>query len=146
MDTNEVAQRLDITPRQLRVFLRSPFSTFKAVGSGARYDFTEKELPTIHKRFLEWKAAGKPKPDTSNSRATPAKVTSRSSAADKRLARDMEEWAEEGPVSLPDIRDPRVRRRVLADAEAAEHRLELQLLAVGMHITQLGDRNRTAAS
>ena len=54
MDTKDVAQRIGTTPRTLRQFLRSAYSTFVPVGSGARYDFTERELPTISKRFREW--------------------------------------------------------------------------------------------
>jgi hypothetical protein len=44
MDTSEVAEKLGTTPRILRQFLRSPSSTFVAVGSGSRYDFTAKDL------------------------------------------------------------------------------------------------------
>lgn len=47
-------------------------------------------------------------------------------------------WAEEGVLpALPDIRDPRVRARVRRIAREQEDRLELQLLAVGLHITQI---------
>lgn len=136
MDTNEVATHLGVTPRQLRVFLRSPFSTYVAVGSGARYDFTDRDLPTLEKRFHEWKAAGKPKPTTAGQSTRPK---SSMSTKDKRALRDRQEWEEEGPIVLPDIRDPRVRARVKADAQAAEHRLALQLIAAGLHITQRGD-------
>lgn len=134
MDTNEVAEKLGTTPRQLRVFLRSPFSTYVAVGSGARYDFNDNDFSTIEKRFREWKAAGKPKPDKITTDAPNAKR--KMSNQEKRRLRDMAEWAEEGVVTLPDIRDPRVRARVKADAAAAERRLELQMLAAGIHITQ----------
>lgn len=138
MDTTEVAQRLNVTPRQLRVFLRSPFSTYVAVGSGARYEFTEKDLATLGKRFSEWKAAGKPKPErTASASQQPTKP--KMSADDKRRLQDEKEWAEEGPVTIPDIRDPRVRARVKASAEAAERRLELQMIAAGIHITQRGN-------
>lgn len=138
MDTTEVAEKLGTTPRTLRQFLRSPMSTFVAVGSGARYDFTEKDLPTLGKRFAEWKGAGKPRPEeskrtkTKSPKARPKDVQQRE--------RDKAEWAEEGPVVLEDIRNPRVRARVKADAQAAEDRLTLLLLSKHMHITQLGDR------
>jgi hypothetical protein len=46
-------------------------------------------------------------------------------------------WFEEGPIRIEDIRDPRVRARVKRDAQAAEMRLMLLLLAKGMHVTQL---------
>jgi hypothetical protein len=135
MDTRDVAAYLDTTPRLLRQFLRSSFSTFAAVGSGGRYDFTDRDMPTLEKRFGEWRGAGKPKPEGDGKPRAPRK--------DKlaaQLERDQAEWAEEGDVKLEDIRDPRVRRRVRAAAEAAEEQLMLMLIAKGLHVTQLGDR------
>jgi len=138
MDTSEVAQILGTTARTLRVFLRSTHSTFVPVGSGARYDFTEREVETLKKRFEGWQSAGKPRPSTkSEAKATPANQPRKLTAREKR---DRQVWAEEGEVKIPDIRDPRVRARALADAAAAEERLMLRLMAAGMHITQLGDK------
>ena len=138
MDTAQAAGLLGTTPRTLRVFLRSAHSTFEAVGSGARYDFTEREIATLKTRFAAWQKAGKPRPaapkaDAKPSPRKPPKLT-------KQERRDQEVWAEEGEVKIPDIRDPRVRARALADARAAEDRLMLRLLAAGQHITQLGDK------
>ena len=138
MDTAEVAEKLGTTPRTLRQFLRSPMSTFVAVGSGARYDFTEKDIPTIAKRFAEWQGAGKPRPDEGKrAKATAKKARPK---VDVQRERDEEAWAEEGSVVLEDIRDPRVRARVKADARAAEDRLMMLLMSKQLHITQLGDR------
>jgi hypothetical protein len=136
MDTTEVAAQLGTTARQLRVFLRSTHSTFVPVGSGARYEFTDREIPTLKKRFTEWQRAGKPRP------VTPPKpeVKSRTPKVSERERRDQRVWSEEGEVKIPDIRDPKVRARALADARAAEERLMLRLMAVGLHITQLGDK------
>lgn len=136
MDTTEVAELLGITPRILRQFLRSPVSTFVAVGSGARYEFNDRDVPTIKKRFAEWNIQGKPKPTVTKPKAQ----KSQTDKLEAQLKKDRAVWAEEGPIHLEDIRDPRVRARVKADAEAAEARLNMRLLAVGMHITQLGDR------
>jgi hypothetical protein len=136
MDTTEVAAQLGTSPRTLRVFLRSAHSTFVAVGSGARYDFTEREIPILKKRFAEWQKAGKPRPAAA-AKADPQPTKSKISAKEKR---DRKVWSEEGAINLPDIRNPQVRRRVLADAAAAEERLMLRLIAVGQHITQLGDK------
>jgi hypothetical protein len=136
MDTQEVASQLGTTPRVLRQFLRSPYSTFVAVGSGARYDFNERDLPTLAKRFEDWQGDGKPKPKSS----TIAKPTPKSRAARQR-ERDQAEWEDEGPViKLEDIRDPRVRARVRMDARAAEDKLMMLLLAKKMHVLQRGDR------
>ena len=133
MDTSEVAEKLGTTPRILRQFLRSPSSTFVAVGSGARYDFTSKDLDTLIKRFADWQGAGKPKPETAKKIKSP-KGTNVSAEPSKK---DEAVWSEEGPVRIDDIRDPRVRARVKRDAQAAEMRLMLLLLAKGMHVTQL---------
>jgi len=139
MDTAQVATELGTTARTLRVFLRSSHSTFVPVGSGARYEFTDRELPTLRKRFAEWQKAGKPRPP-----AVPAKGETKERMKPRKLTtrekRDQVVWAEEGDIKLPDIRDPRVRARALADARAAEDRLMLRLMAVGLHITQLGDQ------
>jgi hypothetical protein len=140
MDTKEAAEALGTTPRELRAFLRSEFSTFVPVGSGSRYDFNDKDIVTLGKRFPEWKGAGKPNSKKTGSTTT---TTTRSSSAKRENQRrkDSVVWAEESPVVLEDIRNPRVRARVMADAKAAEDRLELRLLAAGLHITQLGNRS-----
>jgi hypothetical protein len=135
MDTAEAAHRLGTTPRMLRQFLRSPMSTFVAVGSGSRYEFDERDVDTLRKRFSEWQGAGKPKP-VNVSAPKPAKPN----RGDKQKEMDRQVWEEEGPVAIEDIRDPRVRARVQANAQAAEERLNMRLLAAGLHITQLGDR------
>lgn len=135
MDTKDVAAELGTTPRIFRAFLRSPISTFAAVGSGARYEFTERDLPTLKKRFAEWQGAGKPKPDSGN--AQPSRSMPK---ADKDRLKDQEVWDEEGPIVLEDIRDPKIRARVRRNAQAAEDQLTLLLLAKGMHITQLRDK------
>jgi predicted Zn-dependent peptidase len=133
MDTSEVAEKLGTTPRILRQFLRSPSSTFVAVGSGSRYDFTAKDLDTLRKRFADWQGAGKPKPNTPKKDKAPKGEK----ASGEPSKKDAAVWFEEGPIRIEDIRDPRVRARVKRDAQAAEMRLMLLLLAKGMHVTQL---------
>jgi hypothetical protein len=137
MDTAEVASIIGTSARVLRQFLRSDHSTFVPVGSGARYDFTDRELPTIKSRFFDWQQAGKPKPSI-NTRPPESVVKARKTKLSRQLERDQQVWAEEGEVFLPDIRDPRVRARARADAKAAEDRLCLRLMAAGLHITQPG--------
>lgn len=140
MDTSEVAEYLNTTPRLLRAFLRSPISTYAAVGSGSRYEFTSRDLPTIEKRFNEWKGAGKPKPSTApKTPNTKARAAASQAQQDTRVWDD-EESLDDGVPELEDIRDPRVRARVRRAADDAENRLALLLLAKGLHITQLGDR------
>lgn len=139
MDTTEVAQKLGTTPRTLRQFLRSPMSTFVAVGSGARYDFNDRDVAMIERRFQEWQGAGKPRPNDDKKVKPKAEAKPRPKA-DIQRELDEAEWAEEGEVVLEDIRDPRVRARVKRDAQRAETQLTLMLMARGMHISQLGDR------
>jgi hypothetical protein len=143
MDTKDVAQRIGTTPRTLRQFLRSAYSTFVPVGSGARYDFTERELPTISKRFREWTSEGKPRPEGTKKKVEPTPTATRK--RDKQAEQDRLVWAEEDEIILDDIRDPRVRARVKADAQAAEDRLMEMLLARNLHVFQLGNLKRKSA-
>lgn len=148
MDSTQAAEAIGTTPRILRQFLRSPSSTFVAVGSGARYEFNDRDLPTLRKRFSEWASNGKPKPD----RQQQARVTlngRKPRGAPTPADRDREVWSEEeadrakrglGPLRLPDIRNPRVLARVRRAEAEREARLELLLMARGLHITQMGDR------
>lgn len=131
MDTKEVAAALGTSPRRLRIFLRSGYSTFVPVGSGARYDFTAKEMPTLAKRFAEWSSA-----ETKPSTPAPKKKPRTTPKPDVQRAKDRRVWEREGDVVLPDIRNPRVRARVRADAEAAENRLATLLVSKGMHVLQ----------
>jgi hypothetical protein len=144
MDTKQVAALIGTDPRTLRQFLRSPSSTFVAVGSGARYDFTERDVPTLKRKFSEWSGAGKATP------ATPAPVrrirtivpTSEEATREAQRKKDEEVWAEEGPIFMEDIRDARVRARVRRDAEDREARLMMLLMSKGMHVMQRGDRKK----
>jgi hypothetical protein len=135
MDTAAVAAHLGTTPRKLRAFLRSDASTFVAVGSGARYDFTDDDLATLGRRFADWSGSPTPAPATTLVRPSPVISTGRT-----RHDADRAVWDEEGPIAIPDIRDPRVRAAVRARAEAEEARLDQMLLAVGLHITQMNVR------
>jgi hypothetical protein len=139
MDTTAVAAHLGTTPRKLRAFLRSDASTFVAVGSGARYDFTDDDLPTLSRRFADWSGSPTPTP-------APAPVVPSAAISGRRSQReiDAEVWAEEGPVDMPDIRNPAVRAAVRRIAEVQEARLDQMLLAAGLHITQMNVRRPAA--
>jgi hypothetical protein len=138
MDTTSVAEHLGTTPRKLRAFLRSEGSTFAAVGSGARYDFTDADLPALRSRWAAWTGTRVPTPAPSPVRPAGA------NSAGHQAARDRAVWDEEGPIVLADIRDPAVRAVVRARAKAEEARLDALLLAAGLHITQM--RVRAQAS
>lgn len=136
MNTSEVATRLGTTARKLRVFLRSDASTFTAVGSGARYDFTEADVRTLARRFAVWSGA---------EAAPTVRVDPAPTHRDTMTDQDAAVWAEEGPIVMADIRDPAVRRAVRDIARIQEHRLEMMLYAAGLHISQMADRRRVAA-
>jgi hypothetical protein len=146
MNTKQVAELLGTDPRTLRQFLRSSASTFVAVGSGARYDFTERDVPTIKKKFSEWSGAVRGATTTPAlvRRVRPAVPTPEGLATigDAQRQRDHEVWAEEGPIHMPDIRDPKVRARVRRDAEDREARLMMLLMSKGMHVMQRRDKRK----
>ncbi|MEV7329578.1 hypothetical protein [Micromonospora sp. NPDC093244] len=133
MNTAEVAEALGTTPRTLRQFLRSPSSPVKAVGSGVPYKFSESDLPTLRQRFADWNWTGKPKAKTTRVNARPQR---KDGTCDQERQRDEAVWAEDGPVVLEDLDDPEVRAKVRRIAAEQEARLELRLLAAGLHISQ----------
>lgn len=53
----QVATELGVEAKVLRQFLRSSASTFEAVGSGGRYEFTQGDLPKIKEEFQTWQAS-----------------------------------------------------------------------------------------
>ncbi|WP_407559290.1 hypothetical protein [Mycobacterium paraintracellulare] len=53
LTTKAVAERLGTDPKTLRVFLRA---TSQGVGSGSRYAFTAKDVPTLKAKFTKWTA------------------------------------------------------------------------------------------
>lgn len=140
MDTTEAASRLGTTPRILRQFLRSAVSTFVAVGSGSRYEFTESELVMLGRRFADWRSGERGSTSPKSKPASSPKPLRREPSR-----KDRQVWEEEGTVQLADIRNPRIRARILADARAAENRLTMLLMSKGMHISQLGDSRKVPA-
>jgi len=134
MNTREAATAIGTEPKVLRRFLRDASSTYTAVGSGSRYDFTDADIPELARRFAAWSGT---KP------ARPAVVRSNSPSVQRR--RDEQVWAEEGPVILDDIRRPDVRARVQRIAAERAARLDERLMAAGLHISQYRDRMAAAS-
>jgi hypothetical protein len=136
MDTRAVADALNTDPKTLRRFLRDKSTSFIPVGSGSRYNFTSADLDAIRAQFEPWSqrqaAKASEKPVRARSTVARTGVT--------RADRDAAVWAEEAPVVLEDIRNPRVRAEVRRLAREAEARLTAQLLAAGLHVTQKRDR------
>lgn len=63
LNTKEVAERLDTTPKTLRRFLRSEAQAAGGTvgedtpGKGKRYSFESKEVSKLQKRFQQWRDA-----------------------------------------------------------------------------------------
>lgn len=138
MDTKAVATLLGTETRILRRFLRDPKSTFKAVGSGSRYEFTEADIPELERRFSDWlgtKQANRPA------------ITIKTVVDTVQVQRERDEavWAEEGTIIMPDIRRPEVRSAVRAKARDWDRRLNERLMAAGLHISQMQNRQLAAA-
>lgn len=53
LTTKQVAEALGTDPKTLRVFLRAS-SDYQAVGAGARYSFTAKDIGPMKTRFAKW--------------------------------------------------------------------------------------------
>ncbi|BBZ37090.1 hypothetical protein [Mycobacterium conspicuum] len=55
LSTKDVAEKVGTDPKTLRVFLRAS-DDYQAVGSGSRYSFISKDVPTLKARFAKWAA------------------------------------------------------------------------------------------
>ena len=140
MDTVEAAEAIGTTARKLRLFLRSPSSPFETVGSGSRYDFEVSDLEVIRERFSHWeKFERKQRKRTKHAkghRYCDHENSPKANGACNRRQRDEAVWAEDGPVELEDIRNPRVREKVRRVAKEQEALLNVRLLAAGLHVSQ----------
>lgn len=156
LSTADIATELGTTARTLRQFLRSSASTYTAVGSGARYEFTDSDLPTLRNRFLAWNTKGKVVSMTDdtkrNDEAAPSKragyVNPKRKALRAMSQQDRDElvWMEEedelgGPVEVPNVLTNRAAREQAwkVGRERAE-RLNARLLELGIHVSQQGRR------
>lgn len=53
LSSREVAEALNTTPRELRVFLRAS-DDYTAVGAGSRYVFATADIAALKTRFAAW--------------------------------------------------------------------------------------------
>lgn len=125
MNAQQAAEKIGTDAKTLRRFIRSPQSTFKAVGSGARYEFNEKDIPILRKKFEEWRAGANVTRKQKSS--TPVRAVEKFKDNDTPL-----------PVSVLDQRMTRSRReeRDRISRERAD-RLDAALRAAGKHISQM---------
>lgn len=61
LNTTQVAEKLETTPRTLRKFLRSPDGFDSKVGKGQRWSIEAKDMRSLTKRFNAWKATNEAK-------------------------------------------------------------------------------------
>lgn len=124
MNTREVAEALKTDPKRLRRFLRSDV-TYRNAGQGGRYEFTEKDLPTLRKRFDAWQN-GKPSSPAKGDPDRPARRRRR--GKDEVPAMGVEIATKKLSTTEREKRDKLSRERV--------DRLEERLRAAGLHISQ----------
>jgi hypothetical protein len=118
LSTKTVAETIGTEPRTLRRFLRDD-PTYRNAGSGGRYVFTERDMPTLRKRFDKWVAgveARRAKRDTSGlqNRRTASQeepeviVIPRCTPELRRLEREQVAWLQmrlrECGLSVPQMR------------------------------------------
>ncbi|GJN97020.1 hypothetical protein NJB18091_23830 [Mycobacterium marinum] len=53
LTTRQVADKIGTDPKTLRTFLRAS-NDYEAVGSGSRYEFTNKDVAPMKTRFAKW--------------------------------------------------------------------------------------------
>jgi hypothetical protein len=141
MNSSEAAAKLGTTPKELRRFLRAdPSYTNASNTSSGRYGFSDQDFPTLQRRFTAWqsKNAGRKRRSTVST-ATPAETVSVASKKPKRRVRA------NGAPGLPtEILDRRLytseRDRVARLSRERVERLENQLMAAGLHVSQMRDR------
>lgn len=120
LSSKMVASELGIEPRTLRRFLRDD-PTYRNAGSGGRYAFTTRDLPTLRKRFAAWQ----------------------NGVDVRRAKRDTSGLVNRGrtPQEEPEVIEipkctPGLRKKEREQVE----RLEQRLKECGLHITQMRDR------
>lgn len=116
MNTREVAEKLETTPKILRKFLRE-VDPQASVGSGGRYTFEASDIPRLKKKFQEW-------------------------AGDRALMNGKSYIKGDGEpgMSAEILRRKPTRQekdKIKAAAEARVDRLEAALRAKGLHISQM---------
>lgn len=124
MNTREMADKLGTDPKRLRRFLRAD-PTYRNAGQGGRYEFAERDVATLRKRFDVWlektikaaaeKTAAAPRRSRGEIQPMPARIANVPAA---RLTRSQREE-----------RDRISKERV--------DRLESRLIAAGLHVSQM---------
>lgn len=120
LSSKMVAEALNTEPRTLRRFLRDD-PTYRNAGSGGRYAFTAKDIPTLEKRFASWQGVV----DSRRAKRDTSGLVNRKNANEP----------EPDVILIPKC-TPALRRKEREQVA----RLEQQLKDCGLHVTQLRDR------
>jgi DNA-binding transcriptional MerR regulator len=127
LNTKQAAEKLGTDARTLRRFIRQD-STYSNAGSGGRYEFTDKDIPTLKKRFSEWQNSSR------------EKAPERSRVTANKGEMKMKHWNDNDspmPVSMLGRKLTRSERdKRDAASRARVDRLEEALRASGKHISQ----------
>lgn len=120
LSSKQVAAEIGTEPRTLRRFLRDD-PTYRNAGSGGRYVFTTRDIPTLKKRFTSWQSgveARRAKRDTSG------------------LVNKSQKAIEEPEMIVIPRCTPQLRRV----EEEQIKRLHARLRECGLHVSQMRDR------
>jgi DNA-binding transcriptional MerR regulator len=126
VNTKQMADKIGTDTRTLRRFIRQD-PTYKNAGSGGRYEFTDKDIPTLKDRFTKWRDGAEEKVSKTRSK--------KPSNVEKFVDQDTPM-----PVSMLGRRMTRSQREARdAASRARVDRLEERLRASGKHISQYTD-------
>lgn len=125
MNTKQVAAELKTDARVLRRFLRADAS-YRNAGPGGRYEFTEKDMPALQKRFNAWVSENATRPRRSSQAVREDDDTMPASILGRKLTRT-----------------ERTQRDAISRARV--DRLEAALRASGLHIRQIREREELSA-
>jgi hypothetical protein len=135
VNSSEAARKLGTTSKELRRFLRAdPSYTNAASTSSGRYNFTDSEFSILQRRFTAWqsKNAGRKRAPRVDGDASEPRTTRKRSNDQPGLPTGFA--TRKLYTSEREQRDRLSRERV--------ERLEQQLLATGLHISQMRTRER----
>lgn len=125
MNTREVAEQLQVTPRELRKFLRAD-PEFANAGCGGKYTFELNDMPRLRKRYRAYRNGDLKKSLPVVKKIAPKKATS-NSAFENLIVAGM-------PITI--VRVPRLSEKQRAQRDiinaAREARLFEAMRAVGL--------------
>lgn len=127
MNTRQMADKLETDPKRLRRFLRAD-PTYRNAGQGGRYEFDDKDVATLKKRFSAWLEK------TAKDAAAKAKPT-----GPRRVKGEIPPM----PANIANVPAGRLTKAQREERDQLSRqrvdRLEARLMAAGMHVSQRAD-------